>query len=150
MPRKPSAGPGKGEGWGGPAKGARQPAPAFTRDSATRATIPGGRGDPAKMAARRNRREIAEERSRKLEDHLYRLALKAKHEETQVTAATKLHAIYQGQPVARNMNLNVDDVSQLSDDELRAEMARAGGASAAAAPGNAPEGVPPESDGVVH
>jgi hypothetical protein len=52
---------------------------------------------------------------------------------TRIQAAAKLHAIYEGQPIARQVSTTVDDVSALNDLELTAELARIGG-------------VPPEAD----
>ena len=143
---------GHGQGWGGPAKGAGRPIPlkAWDSRSETRQTIPGGRGDEVKMKTRAERRAIRQERAEALEDHLYKLALSAEREETQVTAAARLHAIYEGQPVARNITATVDDIGQLSDDDLRDELARLGGTRTEAPEGAAPESLSRGSSDVVH
>lgn len=152
MPRRVGNGAGHGPGHGGPAKGAGRGGDAkpFTADSPTREWYPGGKGDPMKMAARADRREIRRQRVEEIEDHLYDLALNAERQETQVLAATRLHAIYEGQPVARQITANVDDVSRLNDDDLRNELARLGGAATGAASGDAAARVPGEPGDVVH
>ena len=86
MPRHPSKGPGKGQGWGGPANGAG-----------------GGRregaGRPTKAAAE----VIAMKKAERLEamkEHLIALALHAQREETQVTA-TLGYLKHEDAPTAR-------------------------------------------------
>lgn len=122
---------GQGDGWGGPAKGAGRGGPAkpFTKDFQPPSKAPDG----DKKALRRIRTE-------QLEDMLFSLAEAAQREETRISAAVRLHAIYNGQPVARNINVNTDDVANLSDDELRAELERAGGAAPEAAKGASAKG----------
>lgn len=87
MPRHPSKGP----GWGGPAKGSPKRNPAHAPFSGAGP----GRGHISDRTA------LKRERAAKLEDHLYDLALGAERQDTQVMAATRLHAIYEGQPTAR-------------------------------------------------
>ena len=53
-----------------------------------------------------------------------------------VNAADKWLDRDEGKPVQTNINANVDDVSKLSDDELRAELARLGGEASAAFTGS--------------
>jgi len=109
----------KPAGWGGPAKGAGHGGPAapFTRDSPTRVTHPG----PA--WPRSQRREMVAQRSLELEDMLYGLALESEDDKIRVVAAKTLYEIYNGAPVARNVNVNTDDISALTDDELRSQLA---------------------------
>jgi hypothetical protein len=102
------------------------------------------RPDRAALKAFRQRRAEV------LEDHLYKLALEAEREEVQVQAATRLHAIYEGLPVARVINTTVDDVGAMSDDALRDELARLGGEAASAAAGTASQGMPGKPEDVVH
>ena len=87
-------GAGMGDGHGGVAKGrgVAGKAPQFTPETA-----------PAANAASRlsDRAEIRATRTAALEDRLFALAEKAEREETSVTAARALHAIYNGTPVAR-------------------------------------------------
>ena len=89
---KPSAGPGAGDGWGGSAKGAGtggpKPAP-FSSEN-----------QPSDRSTVKSTRELRAKRTEELEDILLGLARTADRQETQVMAATKLHAIYNGQPVA--------------------------------------------------
>jgi hypothetical protein len=131
MPR--GNGVGKGDGWGGPAKGGggneRKP---FTTNSPTRVTHTITDGTPPPLS---DRKALRRQRTELLEDMLFDIAEKSERDETRVSAAVRLHAIYNGQPVARNLNVNTDDIANLSDDELRAELARAGGASGSAAAG---------------
>ena len=106
MARSSTTRHGKGEGHG-PAKGAGTGGAAHlfgpargggTREGFTSET---GRamGEDQVMLAR-----IKAERSLMLEDHLFKLATGAEREDTQVSAAVRLHAIYNGTPVARNLN----------------------------------------------
>lgn len=108
----------KPAGWAGPAKGAGKGGPAvpFTGDSPTRVTHPG----PA--WPRSQRREMIAQRSVELENMLYGLAMESEDEKIRVMAATRLYEIYNGAPVARNINVNTDDVSALTDDELRSQL----------------------------
>lgn len=123
MPRRVGNGVGKGEGWGGPAKGGGdRPAKPFTAASETRVTHP---LPPAPLS---DRKALRRQRTEELEDILQSIARNSDRDETRVSAAVRLHAIYNGQPVARNLNINVDDIANLSDDELRAELAGTGGA----------------------
>lgn len=126
LPRKTGNGVGKGDGWGGPAKGGGgNPLKPFTADSPTRVTHIITDGIPAPLS---DRKAIRRQRTEQLEQILYDIAGQSDRDETRVSAAVRLHAIYNGQPVARNLNINVDDISNLSDAELRAELEGAGGA----------------------
>ncbi len=86
-------GPGRGsrgDGWGGPAKGA----------SASRIR----RGDPGGIQAMSNDAEIKArqaERAEELKDHLYHLALKAERQETQLAATVACLDRIEGKPLQR-------------------------------------------------
>jgi hypothetical protein len=114
-------GAGKGPGIGGPA---REPAPAFTADSPTRATVAhlengdfeeqGYRGEQ-----RRHRRELREKMLKVMED----IANDEKQPGmTRGTMADKILDRIDGKPVASvNLNANIRrSVQDLSDDELAA------------------------------
>lgn len=142
MPRHPSAGPGKGPGWGGPAKGGGdtvlapfQPA----NDAATHVRMD-----------RAARKELRAARAEQLEDMLFDLAQNAERQETQVTAIVRLHAIYEGQPVARNVNMNVDDLGAMDASDISDELARLERAEAAAASGTVAPRLPRQDDPLVH
>lgn len=137
----PAKGAGGSELWGGPAKGAGNgPAKPFTADSPRPTYAPGASPKKDDRAAR----------SRDLEDMLFDLATNSEKEDTRINAAVRLHAIWNGQPVAKNINLSVDDVRSLSDADLAAELARLGGAGGDLAAGDAQAGVPPEPTGILH
>lgn len=125
---------GNGDGWGGPAKGssASPAAKPFTAASETRVTHPTTDGT---MPPLTDRKALRRYRTEQLEQILFNIAETSDRDETKVSAAFRLHAIYNGQPVARNLNVNVDDIANLSDDELRAELAGSGGAQGQAAEG---------------
>ena len=127
-------GAGKGDGWGGPAKGAgsKSPAqPSFAQGNTLHAANPRN-GHPGTQT----------ERAAELRDHLYHLALNAQREETQVTAARAYLDRVEGTPIQRVVNHNADDIAALSDDALAArqeDLARAlregpGGAASPARP----------------
>src|SRR6476646_6856394 len=142
-------GVGAGDGWGGPARGAGVPDENRPFDSES------GRAAAAKRIADReaglmSKADNRRQRSEALENRLYELAFGAEREETQVAAAVKLHAIYNGSPVARNLNVQADDISQLSDDELRAELARASREAPASVEGAEEAGMPPQLPGILH
>ncbi len=157
MARKPTSGTRHGngqehgDGWGGPAKGASKgDAKPFTADTPTRQTIPNGRGDPAKMAARRSQKELDAERAQLLKDHLFTLATKAESEMVQKSASEAWLNRHEGMPIARNVNLNVDDVRGLSDEAIAAELASLGGTGVDPETGDAAAAVPGRSAGMVH
>lgn len=143
--RTPSAkgnGAGKGsqgEGWGGSAKGAGAKADAL---------VPGQPAEKREQTAKKITGRIA--RVAALEDRLFNLAMSAEREETQVSAAAKLHAIYEGQPLARQLTAQVDDIERLNDAELHAELARLSRAGVKAKTGTKASRVPKEPSGVVH
>ncbi len=126
-------GAGKGDGWGGPAKGA----------SASRIRP----GDPEGIQAMGNDPDVkakAEQRGELVREHLFNLALGAARQETQVAAAVAYLDRTEGKPVQRNVNLNTGDPSQLSDADLAA-IAQSGRAAPAEAAADTQE-----PGGVVH
>lgn len=117
MTRKPHSGPatrhGNGSGLYGPAKGAGiggAKRPAFE---------PGN-----KAAAGADHSDVEQTRQAKaakaetLKNHLYTLATTAEREDTQVRAAEAWLNREEGMPVARNITVATDDLSQLDDDAL--------------------------------
>lgn len=129
-------GPGKGEGWGGPAQGEGH-------TFAPGDPLAGKRLEPDAKAER-------EARIAKLRDHLFWLATNADRQETQLAAANAYLDREEGKPIARTVTATVDDVSKLSDLELTAELARtereiaqAAARNGEAAPGEQASGVPP-------
>ena len=143
----PANGPGVGDGWGGPPRG---PGNGRERENFKFGNSLYAKRDADRRAGIVSKADIRRQRTEELEGLLYDLAFHAEREETQVSAATKLHAIYNGQPVARNINVQADDISQLSDDELRAELARTGGAPSAPDTGTEEAGMPPQLPGILH
>ena len=122
----PAKGAGAGDGWGGEARGA---------GAGVDALIPGH--PPEKIERSSERVRDRQARVAMMEDKLFDLAMTAEREETQIQAAAKLHAIYEGTPVQRSITAQVDDVSQLRDDEIRDELARLGRAPVAPSAGAA-------------
>lgn len=127
--------PSKGQGWGGPAKGA----------STSRIK----RGDPEGIQAMSNDPEIkarAEARAAELKDHIYTLAKTAERQETQLAAAVHWLDREEGKSVSRSIVHNVADPNSLTDADLVAIIEREQrGQAAAAAPID-----PPRSDRVEH
>lgn len=112
----PGCGSSSGTGWGGPARGGDyRPARPFGLGNAAGLAV-----HPDRQARAARRRQHAVE----LEDTLYHLAFHAGSQDVQVAAAARLHAIYEGRPVARNINATVDDLAVLSDDDLCALLDR--------------------------
>lgn len=154
MPRTSGTRLGNGAGRGGPAKGfvPSPPAP-FTADSETRQTETVAHlenGDAVEQvyrakrrAERRAQKEIDEETAQDLRDHLRDMALRADTHANQIAASREWLNRHEGLPIARNINVSVDELSQLTDAELDAEIARLAaepGASGSAAEGETPEG----------
>jgi len=102
-------GVGKGDGWGGPAKGAGSTEP-----------LDGVRH----LSKDEDLKADKKARAEALKDHLFKLATTAERQETQVSAATAWLDREEGKPIARTVTTTVDDVGQLSDLELAAEIAR--------------------------
>jgi len=67
-----------------------------------------------------------------------------------VAAAEKLHAICEGQPVSKNINLNVDDLGAMNAADIDAELARLERAETAVAAGTVAPALPGASDPLVH
>lgn len=134
-------GPGKGPGWGGPAKGMPprgEKAAAFEQGN----TAAAGYHDMSK--------------SERIAAHVARLERIADAAEAEgryneaTTATTAALDRLEGKPVARNINVNADDLAGLSDADLHAELARLHGEATAPAGGTAPEGLPGRPDNLVH
>lgn len=103
-------GVGKGDGWGGPAKGAST-APRFRKGVTSEAQAM--RHDPEVKAT-------AAERVETLKDHLYKLATTAQREETQLAATVAYINRVEGTPIARTVTSTVADPSKMTDAELAA------------------------------
>ena len=135
----------KGPGYGGPA-----------RHDQTRGErkAPFALGNTVRQDTQERRvlnREERVQRSAKLEAVLETIADNADADaRTRIHAAVALHAIDNGHPIARNVNYNTDDISQLSNAELDAELARLGGAPVAAVAGNETPGMPGKPGDVRH
>lgn len=128
----PGKGPAKGAGRGGAAQGIGAPerlyGPAKGEQPRGEKAEPFKAGQPPPSPnPNGSASERRAQRTAAIEDHLFHLALKAKDEKNQVAAGRALHAIINGAPVARNLNANVDDIAQLSDEAIRAELAGGGG-----------------------
>ncbi len=103
-----------------------------------------------RKAAGMTRAEMRERRTEALEDFFYDVAVegampapdqsvadapeakKAVTPETRLAAAQRLHAIYNGQPVARQINTTTDDIGNMTDDAIRDELAKLKGENRAA------------------
>lgn len=144
-----ASGHGQGDGWGGPPRGAGSgfERAFFNSENSRDATA---KREADRKAGKMSKADLRRQRTEELETLLYELAMRAEREETQVSAATKLHAIYNGQPIARNVNVQADDISQLSDDELRAELARTSGTSLAPDEGDSAPGMSGKLSDVLH
>ena len=70
-----------------------------------------------------------------MREKLLKLARDAERQETQLSAANSLLNRIEGQPIVRQVTAKVDDVSDLDDRELLAELARYGGIPLAVDPG---------------
>ena len=153
---------GKGDGWGGPPKGAgrggeaRNSRPEKNRPDVA-PKVPSfadapkagpGRGHVSVSGEDRRARDA--ERSEIAQEKLFSLVTTANRQETQLSAAVALLNRIDGMPIARNLNANVDDLSRLSDVELQAERERLGRAMREVREGRVATDVPDESDGVVH
>lgn len=144
-------------GWGGPAKGAGRgdgiPRP-WTKDTPTLTTKPGHHPEitPAKLS-RMERAARDQEQADQMRANLVQLALHGKTENARVAASVAVLNRLEGMPLARNVNLNVNDASSLTDDEIAAELnaltSRARAAAGIDAGNDAPE-LPKQPLGVVH
>ena len=99
-------GVGKGQGWGGPARGA-----------GTRLE-PNHTYNTMDIETRRKLRERKEELAEEMKAKIYELALAAKRQETQLSAAMALLDRLEGKAISRNVNMDVDDPNKLTDAEL--------------------------------
>lgn len=152
MPRTSGTRPkGKGPGLHGPAKGAGYGG-AETGSDGGRSKQPYEVGNTA--AKRRpdqaERRAIREARVSALEDELFRIATQGEAEANRISASAKLHAIYEGQPVAKVIQATVDDVGSLSREEIHAELARLGRAGVDAGQTAPPNGLSGRLGDLVH
>jgi len=111
--RHPSAGPGMGTGWGGPAKGGGGVVIDIRR--------PGNKPTRAVLDAKKARIEAAIQEAM---DVIGTIMRTGEREETKLSAAKALLDRLEGQPVARNVNADMNDTAKLSDEELHAEQAR--------------------------
>jgi hypothetical protein len=87
-------GAGKGEGWGGPAKG-------FAKKTERPKFEPGNAAAVGRSAPDRERILSDQEKARALRDHLFFLSLNAERQETQRSACESLLNRIEGMPVAR-------------------------------------------------
>ena len=114
-PKRPSDS--QGTGWGGPAKGAGHGSPAAPPVTGTRA---GERkkATPAELVQER------QARAQLLVDNLFNMAASKRYDPLTRIKATEAFLNREiGMPVARNLNLNMDDVSGLTDEQLNARIA---------------------------
>lgn len=141
---------GTGAGWGGPAKGG-SPTPTRSAFEAGN-TIAVGHGHPTATVHEQNQARDAE-RAQALKDHLFTLATSAERQDTQVRAAEAWLNRQEGMPVARNVNLNLNEVSRLTDADLDAEISRlapGAGDTGSDVAGEASSGLPAGSGDLVH
>lgn len=131
--QRPANGPGKGAGWGGPARGA----------SSSRIK-PGDPDGVQKLSNDPTIKARQAERAETVREHLYTLALKAERQETQLAASVAYLNRIEGSPVQRAVVANISDPSTLTDADLAAIAA---GSRAVAAPA---EDDPAGPDGLVH
>jgi hypothetical protein len=115
-------GVGKGDGWGGPAKG---PGHRFVKGEVIEGQ---GKAHTAPYVAAR------EERLAMLKDRIFRLALEAQREETQLAAATAYLNREEGMPVARQITADatVEQVLRIEIVDEHGDPAPAGSAATAA------------------
>jgi hypothetical protein len=111
-------GAGAGDGWGGPARGASTAKP---RANAS-ALIPGQ--PPGKRAITEVRRQSEAEIAAEMREKILHLARYAEREETQLAAACKLLDRIEGLPVVRTIMAKDDELSRMTDEEIRAELER--------------------------
>jgi len=70
------------------------------------------------IETRRKLRERKEELAEEMKAKIYELALAAKRQETQLSAAMALLDRLEGKAISRNVNMDVDDPNKLTDAEL--------------------------------
>jgi hypothetical protein len=131
---------GNGVGWGGPAKGEgnRIKSPEEAAEVQKHAT------DPSVLA---RKEEVREKVLR-----LYETVVDdpAQSIQFRLVAGDKLLDRIDGKAVQTNLNVNRDDLAQMTDDELRAERDRIAAARAAAGTGDVAPGDTAQPAGVVH
>lgn len=113
---------GKGQGWGGPAKGAGSDAPSFSDSLENRI----GGVEPFDEQVRQSAAErevMRKEQAEELKDELYRIGKHGLRESDRVPAITAFLNRVEGMPIARNVNLNTE-MSNLTDEQLVEERAR--------------------------
>ena len=86
--------PSRGDGWGGPARGAGSTAPMHPPF------------EPGNDVAAGFHDMSGEQVAARLKEELFDIATKAKREDTRVTASVALLNRIEGMPVARNLNIN--------------------------------------------
>jgi hypothetical protein len=134
-------GSGKGDGWGGPARGAGKVCPKANRFE---------KGNRAAVGADHTMYLSDLEKAQMMRERLFKLGLEAQREETQVAAARAYLDRIEGLPVARNMNFATDDVSALDDVALAARKKKLERAVGAGDAGTASPPTAPEPDGIRH
>ena len=139
MPSGEKSTPGGNAGWGGPPKGAgrggpaRHPKKEFKKSGEPNVgvalvpdfdgTQPGpGRGHFS--VAGEERAERQRRHDEEMSEIQYDLAHNAPRPETRLAAAVGYQNRLVGTPVARNLNTNVDDIAELSDEQLAERLAR--------------------------
>lgn len=144
---KSEHGPGQGWGWGGPAKGGGD-RPGQPFEAGTRGAV--GCKPRSEMSSV-ERMRLENDRAERAEDFFCRIMdSEDERTETRMQAATKVHEIYKGKPVARVITAAVDDVRDLHDDALRHELAVLRGKGTDAPAGVAATPVSDESNDLVH
>ena len=141
---------GNGMGWGGPPKGAGKPAEPFTADSPTRVTRKGGQWDRTKRAARLDKAAKDAKTAERMRKILLRIATKGESEVNQIRAAEAMLNRIEGMPIARTVTATINDIRDLSDAALAAELERLGGTPPALIEGAPEEAGTPKPNGVVH
>ena len=126
MPGTPATrrgnGAGKGDGWGGPAKGAGNHGPSA-----------GGLTTEALAVVQADKAARLEAVKAKIFD----LAMNADRQETQLSAAVAFLNREEGTPIARSITVQTDDLASLSDAELAERLAHLERVAAAAGDGAA-------------
>jgi hypothetical protein len=119
----------------------------FTADSSTRANPAHTNSVPDAQAYRADQKSKSRLRREQHEKHLDRLneialglAVGAPANlSVSIAAAREFGDRVVGKPIQTNINANVDDISKLSDNDLRAELERLGGNATSTFEGTAPE-----------
>lgn len=110
---------GKGQGWGGPAKGAGSDAPSFSDSLENR--IGGVAPNTAELQLPAAIKAMTREQQNELvKDEILRIALLGQRENDRINAGREFADRTEGKSIARNLNINGEFVDR-TDDELRAE-----------------------------